>query len=189
MIPIIFSTIESPEDHDMMVAFYQEYNLLMYHEARKHLEITEDIEDIVCEALTKIIEKMDVFRELARLQQVKYALTTVRNLAYILRKRKNYFTMVSFDELDYEFPADDSTFTEAVVEEKLKSKRIRSVLEKLDLDTRMLLEQKYMLKWKDAEVAEHMGIKPQSVRMYMTRARRALADELTRQDFHFSDWF
>ena len=77
MLPIIISAIESPEDRDLMTTFYERHNGLMYHEARKHLDIAEDVEDIVYEAVVRIIDRMDVFRALQPWQRVQYALTTI----------------------------------------------------------------------------------------------------------------
>ena len=94
MLPIIISAIESPEDRELTTGFYETYNAAMYREARKHLENPEDVEDIVYEALAKIIDKMEIFRELKPLQQLQYAITTVRNLSYILLKRNNHFTFI-----------------------------------------------------------------------------------------------
>ena len=102
MLPIIMSAIECPADCDLMTDFYLANNALMYHEARKYIDITEDVEDIVYEALAKIIDKMDVFRELKSWQQRQYAVTTVRNLAYIFLKRKNHFEFVSLDGIDFD---------------------------------------------------------------------------------------
>jgi len=64
MLPIIIASIESPEDRDMMTAFYMDYKGRMYTEARKFMNTQEDVEDMVYEALTRIIDKMDLFREL-----------------------------------------------------------------------------------------------------------------------------
>lgn len=41
----------------------------------------------------------------------------------------------------------------------------------LDLRTRQLLEDKYVLNMSDAEIASALGVKPSSVRMLLTRAR------------------
>ena len=186
MLPIVIAAIESPEDHDRMVAFYEQYHRLLYREAGKYLPDCQDVEDTVCEALTRIIDKMDVFRNLARPQQVSYALTAVRNLAYLLLKRKNHFTMVSFEDLEGDLLADHST--EEVVEQGLRRDYIQKVWSGLDLDTRMLLEQKYILKWTDEELARQLGIQPQSVRMRLTRAKRSLMEALKNQGFHPGDW-
>lgn len=188
MLPIIISLIENPEDWDLMTDFYIKYNALLYREARKHLDIAEDIEDTVYETLTKLIEKMDIFRELKPLQRVQYALTTVKNLSYILLKRNNHFTMISFDDVDFDIPADEEASTEKVVEKKLFESHIKQIWVELQLEEQMLLEEKYVLHWKDDELAASLGIQPQSVRMRLTRAKRKVLNEIQERGFHFSDW-
>lgn len=188
MIPIIISAIESPEDRDLMTDFYTRYNALMYHEAKKHLDITEDIEDTVYEALVRIIDKMDIFRELKPWQQVQYALTTVRNLSYLLLKRQKHFDFISFDAIDFDIPADEKSFTEATVQKNILDAGVRKIWNSLDLDDKILLEQKYVLYWKDAEIAGPLQIKPESVRMRLTRAKRNLMRELHKQGFDIADW-
>ena len=188
MLPIVISAIESPEERDLMTEFYTQYHGLMYHEAQKHLPISEDAEDIVYEALIKIIDKIDVFRELKHWQQVQYALTTVRNLSYLLLKRQNHFAFVSFDTLDDEMLADENALPEDAVQRSLRDAGVRKIWNSLDLEDKILLEQKYILRWKDTEIAEPLQIKPESVRMRLTRAKRNLMKELHRQGFEITDW-
>lgn len=188
MLPIIISSIESPEDRDLMIAFYEEHQSRMYNEARKYLDTEEDVEDIVYEAITRIIEKMDTFRSIEPWQRVRYARTAVRNLAYIHLKRSRLITMVSFDDIEFEAASDYGVSAENVVEKQQFERYIRMVWKDLKQDERMLLEQKYILHWKDSELAEGMGIKPQSVRMKLTRAKRNLFVELQKKGFNLSEW-
>lgn len=188
MLPIIISAIENPEDRDIMIAFYTQYHALMYHEARKHLDVTEDVEDIVYEALARIIDKMDVFRDLMPWQQVQYALTTVKNLSYLLLKRQKHFEFIPFDAIDFDITADEASFPEAAVQKSMLDAGVRKIWNALDVDDKILLEQKYVLHWKDAEIAEPLQIKPESVRMRLTRAKRHLMQELQKQGFDIADW-
>lgn len=188
MLPIIISSIDSPEDRDLMSDFYLMYNALLYNEAWKFLEIKEDVEDIVYETLTKIIEKMDIFRELKPLQRVQYALTTVKNLSYIFLKRSNHFTIVSFDNIEFDIPADDGLSAEKVAEKNIFELHIKQIWKELPVEERMLLEQKYILQWKDEDLAESLGIQPQSVRMRLTRAKRNIIKEMQNKEFCISDW-
>lgn len=188
MIPIIIAAIESPEDRDLMTDFFLEHKGLLYLEASKHLSSAEDIEDIVYEALAKIIDKMDVFRDLQAGQRLKYAMTTVRNLSYILLKRNSLITMVPLETLEFDLPYLDGITLESIVEKKILNEHIKKIWNELDLDARMLLEQKYTLKWKDEELASALGIKPQSVRMRLTRAKRSLFDEMQRKGFNLADY-
>ena len=187
MIPVIISSIESPEDRDLMAEFYIKYEALLYQEARKHLTVKEDVEDTVCEALAKIIDKMDTFRGLAPAQRIQYALTTVRNLSYILSKRNAYFTFVEYNE-SYEPFASEQTTPEDSTEKKAALDQMRTVWMSLDIEDRMLLEQKYVLHWKDTELAEQLGIKSASVRMRLTRTKRKLMKELSAQGINLVDW-
>ena len=187
MLPVIISAIESPEDRDLMTEFYLKSNSRLYAEARKYLSNPEDVEDVVLEALAKIIDKMDTFRALVPKQRMLYALTTVRNLSYILTKRKNLYTMIPFETIDYEIEADEST--ESIVEQKLRHEQIATLWQALDLEDRRLLEQKYILKWSDMELAEGLGIKTQSVRMRLTRAKRNIMAQLQKTGFQIADWF
>ena len=187
MIPIIISSIESPEDRDLMTEFYTKYCDLLHQEAWKHLSIKEDVEDIVYEALAKIIDKMETFRVLVPAQRIQYALTTVRNLSYILAKRNSHFTFVSYDESFESFAREQAT-PEISAEKKAALDQMRSIWKSLDIDDRMLLEQKYILHWKDAELAEQLGIQPASVRMRLTRTKRKLMKELSAQGVNLSDW-
>ncbi len=188
MLPIIISAIESPEDRDLMTVFYEKHNGLMYHEARKHLDIAEDVEDIVYEALVRIIDKMDVFRTLQPWQRVQYALTTVKNLSYLLLRRKNHFEFISFDAIDFDLFADETASTESVVQRDLLNEGVRKIWNALELEDKIFLEQKYVLYWEDAEIAELLQIKPESVRMKLTRAKRNVMKELQKQGFDILDW-
>lgn len=187
MIPII-AAIECPEDRDLMSDFYDRYNSLLYHEAKKHLDVSEDIEDTVYEALVKIIDKIEVFRKLAPWQRVQYALTTVRNLSYLLLKKNNRFDSVSFDAISYDIIADEETFTDIAVEKNVLTENIRKIWNSLDVEDKILLEQKYILHWKDQEIAFYLQIQPQSVRMRLTRAKRKLITALTKNGFNFQEW-
>lgn len=187
MLPIIISTIESPEDRDLMIDFYTKYKSRLYSEAHKFFNIPEDVEDIVYEALTKIIDKMEVFRKLQELQQIRYALTTVRNLSYILLKRNSYFTMISFDTIDFELAADDDTTTEKVAEKRYLLDQVWKLWKDIDINDRMLLEQKYILQWSDEDIAELLEIQPQSVRMRLTRAKRKVLNVMQKNNFSISD--
>ena len=188
MLPIVISAIESVEDRDLMTQFYLSYKSLMFCEARKYLEVEEDVEDVVYEALTRIIDKMDVFRQLVPKQQIRYALTCVKNITYVFLRRRDIITTIPFDDTETEFFEDASQRMEVAVEKKLFIQYIRGIWRELDCDARMLLEQKYVLRWTDEELADVLGIKPQSVRMRITRAKRELMAQLQRNGLHLSDW-
>lgn len=186
MLPLIISAIENPEDNRLMTEFYINFHQRLYTEAKKYLTDPEDVADVVLEALTRIINKMDTFRSLGPGQRYHYAITTVKNLCYILLKREKLFSGVSIEKLETELEAADST--EETVVQKLQRQQIAAIWQELDIEERRLLEQKYILCWTDAELAEAFGIKPESVRMRLTRAKRKVIKQLDRKGFHIAEW-
>ena len=188
MLPIIISSIADPQDRDLMSQFYLTYKDRMYAEAWKYMQSAADVEDMVSEALTRIIDKMDVFRQLQPFQRIVYAVTVVRNLCYIQLNRSNAHITVSFDALAVERPMEDSVSLETAVERKLFNEQVRQVWSTLSDEERMLLEQKYILRWSDEELSKALGIQSQSVRMRLTRAKRSIMKQLKDRGFDLTDW-
>ena len=55
---------------------------------------------------------------------------------------------------------------------RLELDALAQVWPRLDENTRWLLEARYILDYSDGELARELGVKPDSVRMALTRARR-----------------
>ena len=177
MLPVIISAIETPEDRELMTLFYEKNSPRMFREAEKYLDRQEDVEDTVYEALARIIDKMELFRTLAPSQR----------LCYGLRSRQNG-PEVSLDAIVWDLPQPPEAQPYNQVERQQLLKHIRSVWQELELPERMLLEQKYILRWKDEELAQTLGIKTQSVRMRITRAKRNLMAQLQSKGVNLADW-
>lgn len=188
MLPIISSAIEGPEDTDMITEFFMKYKMLLYNEAWKYLSLQEDVEDIVYEALTRIITNEHTFSTLAPLQQIQYAKVAIRNLSFAHLKRSSYFTMVPFEDVDVYLPIAENDMPEHIVEQRLLQKKVRQLWSQMPAEDCLLLEQKYILEWTDKELASALGIKPQSVRMRLTRAKRRIVNLLIKQGIQISDW-
>jgi len=188
MLPVMICTIENTEDRDLMSSFYLQYRDYMYREARKYLANSEDAEDIVHDALVRIIDKIEVFRTLQPQQQLVYAKVTIRNLAYILQKRRAHFDVVSFDDMARDMPVDEQSMPEDIVELWLMREKVNSIWRETDIEDRLLLEQKYILKWTDQQLAEQLGIQPQSVRMRLTRTKRSIVRQMEEKGFMVSQW-
>lgn len=185
---LLIAAIECQEDRDLMTQFYDTNLNLLYHEARKLISTKEDVEDIVYEAFTRIIKKIDVFRTLQPKQRARYAVVTVRNLCYHHLRKENHFTIASFDELIGTADITRENEPERITEQQLFTEQIQRIIAQLDIEQRLLLEQKYILHWTDVEMAQMYGIESQSMRMKLTRARQKLLKEMKAQGFHPGDW-
>ena len=171
---------KSADDSTYVQMFYKAYHKLLYREARKYLNSTEDIDDIVQDSVVKLIENLDTIRSLSPNRQVSYAVTVTRNLAINLLIRQKRITLESLDEL--EPYVKDSNDLEAQVGHHEKLQLFHTVWKQMPTDIRLLLEQKYILGQADAEIAADLGIRPESVRMRLTRAKRIAAKELLKMD-------
>lgn len=188
MFPIIMCAIESPTDHDIILDYFQKNKMLLYAEARKYFSNQEDVEDIVYESLVRIMDHMEKFRSLLPQERVQYSRAVVRNLSYIYLKRQSRFTMVPFEDVDTYLAVEESQLPENIVFKQTQLAQIRQIWSKMPVEDRLLLEQKYVLEWSDKDLAATLGIKPQSVRMRLTRAKRNIIQLLKDQGFQFSDW-
>ncbi|MCL1787347.1 MAG: sigma-70 family RNA polymerase sigma factor [Defluviitaleaceae bacterium] len=118
MIPIILASIESDEDRDICARLYERYKGLMMHIA---LRMTADrtlAEDMVSEAVIKMIRHLHKINSLGCYQQQQYIVLLVRT-AYIdyVRKAKRQATeTVDALSMDYDnTAAGDSNPLEALV--------------------------------------------------------------------------
>lgn len=176
------------ENSAIIIEFYLNHKKLLYTEAWKYLTLQEDVEDIVYEALARIMGHIETFRALLPREQVQYAKAIVRNLSYIHLKRSSRFTMVPFEDVDTYLTVEENQLPESIVSKGIQLEQLRKIWAAIPVGDRLLLEQKYILKWTDQELASILGIQPQSVRMRLTRAKRRVIALLKEQGFHISDW-
>ena len=173
---------------DSVAAFYQKHKMLLFREAWKYLSAQEDVEDIVCETLARILEKAEKFHSMQPAQQVQYAKVIVRNLSFHHLRRSSYFTLVPFEDVDVYLPAGKEEEPEAVADRKCRIGQLKEVWAQIPPEDRLLLEQKYILDWSDETIAAGLQIKPQSVRMYLTRAKRRAAKQMREAGIQLEDW-
>lgn len=184
---LLIAAIECPEDRELMTEFHETKLKMLYHEAGKFISGKENIEDVVYEAIVRIIEKINVFKMLQPKQRDKYAAVTVRNLCYLHLRKEKHFSIVSFDELLETADTAMENEPERITEQRLFNEQIHSIISQLETEDRLLLEQKYILRWTDVEMAQLYGIKTNSMRMKLTRAKRRLFKLMQEQGFQLNN--
>ena len=188
MIAMVIGTIESSEDNDIILAFYSKYKMLLYREAWRYLSQKEDVEDVVYESLTRIIEHIGKFRTMGEQQRIQYAKVVVRNISYVLTRRASYFSMIPYENVDVNALVDEENMPDLVVLRKMQRSQMRTVWAALPVEDRLLLEQKYILGWSDKELASALNVQTQSVRMLLTRAKRRVMKQLEMNGIRISEW-
>lgn len=131
---------------------------------------TQDVEDIVQTVWEKLIPKDDLLRTLEHGQRLNYISKTVENtIRETARKQK--VVVCSLEQITA--PAYDGTrFLEQLQDKRMKREQFQAAWALVDADTRELLERKYWLDETDEQIASAMNISKDSVRMYLSRARK-----------------
>lgn len=164
--------MEPNGDSDFLEGLYRDYSRLIYATVYKILENSFDAEDAMQTTLVKLIQKISTLQSMHSPHLANYIITVAKNTAFdIIRARSRHPTF-SFDEL-LDFPVFDS---ENNIEERIFLDIDRELVHQawlqLPSQAQQLLSAKYILHLSDIEIAKNLGIRPNSVRMSLTRARR-----------------
>jgi RNA polymerase sigma-70 factor (ECF subfamily) len=161
-----------------MAQIYQEFHRLMYFTARKQIPDPQQCEDVVQDSIAKLIENVDTLRKLARPALAYYIVVTIRNTSINTVKKAERSKVVSLETLPEEIlPLSAESVDDRVIWREQVS-QIKTVWPELDAETKQILEGKYILGYDDKQLGKILGCKPSSVRMKLTRARRAVQKKL-----------
>ena len=178
MLPFCILAIENESDREFMTWLYLEHERLMYSTIKK---ITDDqwlLEDAMQIAVEKLIGKVELLRTLDRTRLINYIITTCKNTAYTEGARAAKQRLVfNFDDcVDQPVHGDGGGSPEVQVLERERYIRLAEVWDQLSERSRYMLEARYILDKSFEEIAEDLNIKPGSVRMALTRARKDAAE-------------
>ena len=169
MLPICILAIEEEDDREFMAQLFINYHRLMYATIQKVVTSGVDTEDVMQATLVKLIDKISVLRGLPSSKRINYVISACKNTA--LNANRDYTRHLPW-------PLDDvgqQDATEDVFEKVIHNVDVEAlyrIWDKLDERSRFLLQSKYILEMDDAEIAAAIGVKAQSVRMYLSRARK-----------------
>ena len=183
-------TVSIPEDEAQqrfILSMYEQYKFILRKTANEFASAALPADDLIQEALVKLIEKAPVLMKLEERALVSYVVHTVRSTAIDRLRRKKT------DEKHLD-PRGLSEETEPVRQQAerpfeedvlraLQADAFRQVFARLPERTRLLLRGKYQLDLEDAELARLAGCKPDSVRMLLTRARRQALELLEKEGY------
>lgn len=173
MIPCCIAVIEDDDDRAFMEQLYISYRRLMYSEIIAILKNEWDTEDVMQSVLIKLINKIPDLKVKPRDRLVNYIITACKNTSYNYirdhRKKKDMSYDDYIEGLDIDYYSHDAELP-FIRAEELDS--LSKVWPKLDQRTRLLLEGYYILEKPMSQLGAELGIKPDSVRMTLTRARQ-----------------
>lgn len=164
---------DSMSDQEFIARTYKEYERLMYYTARKYNSNLQTCEDVMQEALIRLIKKVDLLRTLNEYALINYIVVTIRNLSIDVLKKAGVEQkkVISLSDVDERTGAHHISLDDALIKEE-KGRKLAQVLQEMDPQDRWLLECRYFLDYDDEQLANGLGCQPRSVRMKLTRARR-----------------
>lgn len=133
-------------------------------------------EDVAQDVLLYVFEHIEKFRDLDRSALLHLIDLIIRRRSYNALRSEHMRSKHSAGSLDdpgcnWE-PADPDPPVEEQAILNIDAARMAQAIRRLSPDQRFAIEAKYLLGMNDAEIAAELGIKKNSVRQYLTRARR-----------------
>ena len=181
MLPIILSAVESPGDQDFLFQLYTKYQRLMFSTVRKYLTDPQEVEDVVQDALVKMIEIVSKLREMDCCTLPALVVIIVRNTSIDHAKHLN---VTNKHSLPLSYSSDAASEAPSLDELAIlgeRSSSLHNIWPRLSEDDQLLLYGKYVLGLSDQELARLIGCKPNSIRMKLTRARRKALNEVKKE--------
>ncbi|TEB04876.1 RNA polymerase sigma factor YlaC [Pelotomaculum schinkii] len=181
----IIAALEGDDDKAFMMNLYNDY----YGLVRKTVyNITHDAdyaEDLTNDTFSKLIEKISLIRTLDSCKLAAYVVYTSKSVAInFIKHRDVQKKHVYFGEdldLAKKVPSLEDNLEDRIVHQE-EIEELGNAILRLPEMHKDLLYFKYILGMADAEIAGILKIAPDSVRQYLTRARRK-AKELLDKEF------
>lgn len=175
--PIVILAITDDSDRDFMKALYIEYHMTMFRMARALTDSKYDAEDVVSDACVSLIKKISVLRRLDRNVLEGYIISTTKNAAYMLYRKKNARKEVSSEKVLLFVEGETSAPDERIMQE-CTIEELMSALDQLSESDQAIIRMKYFEKLPDQEIAKMLGIQEVSVRSKLTRTRKRIYELL-----------
>lgn len=174
-------------EQEFMCQLYLENERLMYATAKRYIEDPYTRQVVVQDSLLKLIPRMNFLCGLDSRALAGYLVSTVRNTAFdFLRKegREQKHRAEWKEETLEQIPDPVLSPDELVLMAEEKDALIRA-WEKLPQSDRRLLEAKYFEGYNSNQLAKVFQCQPASIRMKLTRARKALLALLQKEGKEF----
>lgn len=174
-------------DSCFLEGLYHKYRTLLYVVARKYVD-GKDCEDVVQDAVVRLAQNVGTLRQLEEKPLITYLSLSVRSAALNYREHQKVVDLHSSDlsvEEAYR-QIGQERLTNGLDAALLQRERVDAVfkaLKRIPERDQILLLGKYYLGLSNQELQEMVGCKVSSIRMMLTRAKRALIAELEKGDF------
>ncbi len=134
-------------------------------------------EDVVQDTFVRCMKKIDTLKGLPENARAVYLLTATKRNA-LNRLKKDGTQALPTEELNV---PDETASVEEQAISRLTVAEVKAAVSKLPESIKDVLRYKYLLEMSDGEIAKTLGVSKNTVRVYLTRARRAVL-KLVKED-------
>lgn len=178
MFLLILPMIQSEDDRKYLVDLYNHNYQLLLNEANRIVHNHHDAEDIVQDFFSYAIYNIEKFRNIERSTLRRFLVMCIRRRCIdALRKRKtkqkHIVGSIDHEEYAFEYVDEKASFEESVLN-RISVEELRDAFLKLPDQQQHVFEYKYLLGMTDREIGKILGVRPSTVRSYLTRARKAV---------------
>lgn len=174
MILAIILSIEDDADRNYLLSIYKEYYPLMKAKAYQIVNDHSSAEDIVQDAVIKLIPHLAKLRTLKTSFALSYICNTIRTLSidYYRKNKSRESKAVFWDEDDHLMDiADEEPTIEDRYERIENISAMGEVIMKMSKKDQDLLYYKYNLNYDDKQIGELLGMTYGNVRVALNRAK------------------
>jgi len=165
---------------------YQRYKFLMFKITKGIVRNIDLAEDMVSEACIVMMVHIEMLRKLDEVRQRAYIIAICRSVSINYVVKQNRQSKHCFSVSDHSL-FDLAVLDTRIVEEEVlwieEISQLYEAISKMPERERLLIKMKYFDKMKDEQIAVKLKIKTDSVRFYLTKARRCLA-RILEEEYH-----
>ena len=175
-VPLVILRMEDENDRQFVTDLYLKYKLNMFYTARRIVKDPHIAEDMVQESCIAIINNLEKIKAVEVCRRRSYIVSMVKNISinYVVKRdRQSKYSFIADDEILSQQPDLDSDIEEQMIR-NCEIVTIKSALLMLSEKDRTILRMKYFDDLRDGDIANYLNIKANSVRYYLTLARRRL---------------
>jgi len=176
---VIAAAVPTDEERVLFDFLYERYKRILYKKAFDILHDPMLAEDAVSEAYMRIYRNISKLTGLDPPQRTVYIVTVLKNVSYTLLKKK---IRSQADELDESWP--DSSDLESQVIAQMSAQEIYDTVGELGEELKTLFLLRYGYDLPTGEIAREVGSTTNQVSLRLHRARKKLADILSKEGKH-----
>lgn len=174
--------VNSESDRLFLEELYDNYNWLMFKHAWRFFQDQTDVEDVVQQSFLKLIRYLPTLKKLNRNTLAVYIVNVIRSCSMDIYRKRKIEQETNFSDLfeGFEETLVDDFDTDCVMDTFISMQQITNAISQLPEKDQFVLEAKYLQCWRDSEIAEVLGIKKNTVRTRLFRAKNKVLEIILR---------